>query len=394
MLLTFFHALRAEGSGTTLGEWLDFLAALRAGEGGLTPDGFYWLARTALVKDETRIDRFDRAFARTFEDAGAVPIGDVLSAAALPEEWLRKLAERHLTEEERGAVNGPGGFKALMDLLRKRLEEQEGRHQGGSKWIGTAGTSPFGAYGYNPDGVRIGQDTSRHRRAAKVWDRREFRDYDDTREIGTRAIKMALRRMRRWARDGAAEELDLATTIRETARSGFIDVRTRPERRNAAKVLLLLDVGGSMDDHVRAAEDLFSAARAEFADLGTFYFHNCPYETLWRTARRRPDDAVPTRAVLNGHGSGWTCIVVGDAAMSPYEIAFPGGANEYWNEEAGEVWLRRIAEAWRRFLWINPVHEDEWRLTRSTQMIRAITGEDRMVPLTLEGLTRGMRLLA
>ncbi|MGR3540381.1 MAG: vWA domain-containing protein [Hasllibacter sp.] len=393
MLLPFFSALRAERAGTTLREWLDFLAALKAGEGQMDVDAFYWLARAALVKDETRIDRFDRAFAKAFEGLADIPVDEVVRALDLPEDWLRKLAEKDLTEDEKAQVEAMGGFDKLMETLRQRLEEQKGRHQGGSKWVGTAGTSPFGAYGYNPEGVRIGQHESRHRRAVKVWDRREFRDLDDTREIGTRAIKLALKRLRRWARDGAAEELDLPATIRESARQGYIDVRTRPERRNAVKVLLLLDVGGSMDDHVKQAEELFSAARAEFAHLEHFYFHNCPYDFLWKQNRRRREDQIRTWDVLNTYGPDWTCIVVGDAAMSPYEIAFRGGANEYWNEEAGETWLRRLSGQWPRLLWINPVPEEGWRWTQSTRMIQEIVGEDRMVPLTLEGLTRGMRLL-
>ena len=393
MLLPFFSALRAERAGTTLREWLDFLAALRAGEGQMDVDAFYWLARAALVKDETRIDRFDRAFGRTFEGLAAITVDEVVKALDLPEDWLRKLAEEDLSDEEKAQVEALGGFDKLMETLRKRLEEQKGRHQGGSKWVGTAGTSPFGAYGYNPEGVRVGQHESRHRKAVKVWDRREFRDLDDTREIGTRAIKLALKRLRRWAREGAAEELDLPTTIRESARQGYIDVRTRPERRNAVKVLLLLDIGGSMDDHVKQAEELFSAARAEFAHLEHFYFHNCVYDFVWKENRRRREDTVKTWDVLNRYGPDWTCIVVGDAAMSPYEIAFRGGANEYWNEETGETWLRRLTDQWPRFLWINPVPEDGWRWTQSTQMIQEIVGADRMVPLTLDGLTRGMRLL-
>ena len=279
-----------------------------------------------------------------------------------------------------------------METLRKRLSEQEGRHEGGSKWIGTAGTSPFGAHGYNPEGVRIGQDGSRHRRAVKVWDRRAFRDLDDTRQLDTRAIKIALKRLRAFARDGAAEELDLDGTIRSTARQGWLDVRTRPERRLAAKVLLFLDVGGSMDDHVRVAEELFSAARAEFRTLRPYYFHNCLYEGVWTENRRRWDAVTPTRELLASFGPDHRAIFVGDASMSPYEIAHPGGASEHWNPEAGQVWLERARERWPRNLWINPVPQDQWRHTHSIRMIREIF-EDRMVPLTLEGLTRGMRML-
>ena len=343
------------------------------------------------MKNEAHLDRFDRAFAESFKGIENVPVEAVL--AQIPEEWLRKLAEKVLTDEEKAGIEGQGDFQKLMDTLRERLKEQEKRHQGGSKWIGTAGTSPFGAYGYNPEGVRIGQDTSRNQRAIKVWDRREFRDFDDTREIGTRAIKVALKRLRQWAREGAGDELDLDGTIRATAEHGYLDVRTRPERRNAVRVLLFLDVGGSMDPFVQMVEDLFSAARTEFKHLEHFYFHNCLYEGVWRENRRRWNARTPTWDVINRFGPGWKCIFVGDAAMSPYEVAVPGGANEHWNEEAGEVWLRRAAQQWPDLLWINPLPEPHWRYTQSVQMIREIVGAERMVPLTLEGLTRGMKIL-
>ena len=393
MFLRFFETLRAHRVPVSLREHLDFLAAMRAGLVIYDVDGFYHLARTCLVKDERHVDRFDRAFAAAFEGVESIGLEQVLEAMDLPADWLAKMAERHLSPEERAEVEALGGFDKLMDTLRERLAEQQGRHQGGSKWVGTAGTSPFGAYGYNPEGVRIGQDGSRHRRAVKVWDRREFRDLDDTREIGTRTIKVALRRLRRWAREGAAEELDLDGTIRSTAHNGYLDVKTRPERRNAVKVLLLLDVGGSMDPHARLAEELFSAARSEFRHLEPFYFHNCVYEGLWRENRRRWDAQVPTWEVLNTYGADWTCILVGDAAMSPYEIAVPGGANEHWNEEAGSVWLERIRDRWPRHLWINPAEEGSWPHVESTRMVREIVGPERMVPMTIEGLTRGMRLL-
>jgi uncharacterized protein with von Willebrand factor type A (vWA) domain len=279
-----------------------------------------------------------------------------------------------------------------MEALRKRLEEQKGRHEGGSKWIGTAGTSPFGAYGYNPEGVRIGQHESRHRRAVKVWDKRDFKNLDDSVELGTRNIKVAMKRLRQWARDGAAEELDLDGTIRATAEHGYLDVQTRPERRNAVKVILFLDVGGSMDDHVKVVEELFSAARAEFKHLEYYYFHNCLYEGVWRDNRRRWTETIPTHEVMNTYGSDYKCIFVGDASMSPYEIAFAGGANEHWNEEAGQVWLERARTQWPDHLWINPVKEKYWDYTQSIGMIRQIF-EDRMVPMTLEGIDRGMRVL-
>jgi uncharacterized protein with von Willebrand factor type A (vWA) domain len=392
MFRTFVEALRQHGVPVSLREYLSFLEALKAGVAGCDPEAFYHLARLTLVKDERHIDRFDRAFAQAFRGLEAVTPEQVIAALNLPPEWLAKLAERHLTEAERAQVQALGGFDKLMETLKKRLAEQKGRHQGGSKWIGTAGTSPFGAYGYNPEGVRIGQDASRHRRAVKVWDRREFRDYDDGVELNTRAIKLALKRLRRWAREGAAEELDLDGTIRETARQGWLEVRTRPERRNAVKVLLLMDVGGSMDDHVQVVQELFSAARAEFKHLEFYYFHNCLYEFVWRDNRRRWEAKIPTWELLRTYGPDWKCIFVGDATMSPYEIAYPGGANEHWNAEAGHVWLARARNQWPHTLWINPVPERLWAGIPSVQMIRELFPE-RMVPLTLEGLTRGMRAL-
>ncbi len=393
MFLPFYGALRRAGVPASPREYLDFLAAVSAELVTYDVDGFYYLARTALVKNEAHLDRFDRAFAEAFDGVDSIPAEAVLEMVDVPDDWLRKMAEKYLTEEEKAEIVTLGSFEKLMDTLRERLREQEKRHQGGSKWIGTAGTSPFGAYGYNPEGVRIGQNRSRHQRAVKVWDRREFRDLDDTREIGTRAIKMALKRLRQWAREGAADELDLNGTIRSTAEHGYLDVKTRPERRNAVRVLLFFDVGGSMDPFVEMVEDLFSAARTEFKNLEYFYFHNCLYEGVWRENRRRWNARTPTWDVLNRFGSQWKCIFVGDAAMSPYEVIMPGGANEHWNEEAGEVWLRRAQEQWPDFLWINPAPERHWQYTQSTQLIREIVGPERMVPLTLEGLTRGMKVL-
>lgn len=392
MFLAFFDQLRRAGVPVSLREHLAFLEGMAAGLVTWDVDGFYYLARTALVKDERHIDRFDRAFAAAFGGLEAVTPAQVIEALDLPADWLRKLAEKHLSAEERAQIEALGGFEKLMETLRQRLAEQEGRHQGGSKWIGTAGTSPFGAYGYNPEGVRIGQNESRHRRAVKVWDRREFRNLDDRVELGTRNIKVALRRLRRWARDGAAEELDLDGTIRATAEQGWLDVRTRPERHNAVKVLLFLDVGGSMDPHVRVVEELFSAARAEFKHLEHWYFHNCLYEGVWRDNRRRRDAQTPTAQVLRTYGSDWKCIFVGDASMSPYEISHPGGANEHWNAEAGQVWLSRARAQWPAHMWVNPTPERFWDHSHSIQMIRRIF-EGRMVPMTLEGLTRGMKEL-
>ncbi len=393
MFLPFFEALRKAGVPASPREFLTFLGALDAGLATYDIDGFYYLARATLVKNEAHLDRFDRAFAETFKGVESIPAETVLDVLELPEDWLRKLAEKHLTDAEKAEIEAAGGFDKLMETLRERLREQQKRHQGGSKWIGTAGTSPFGAYGYNPEGVRIGQDRSRHRRAVKVWDKREFRDLDDTREIGTRTIKVALKRLRQWAREGAADELDLDGTIRATAEHGYLDVQTRPERRNAVRVLLFLDIGGSMDPFVEMVEELFSAARSEFKHLDHFYFHNCLYEGVWRENRRRWNARTPTWDVLNTFGPGWKCIFVGDASMSPYEIAVPGGANEHWNEEAGQIWLRRALQQWPDTLWINPVPEQHWPYTQSIQMVRELIGPGRMVPLTLEGLTRGMKLL-
>jgi len=390
MFLPFFENLRKAGLPVSLREYLTFLEAMLAGLVTYDVEGFYYLARSAMVKDERLIDRFDRAFAASFDGLETISADDVLSAVDLPEEWLEKLAEKHLSAEERAEIEALGGFDKLMETLRERLKEQQGRHQGGSKWIGTAGTSPFGAYGYNPEGVRIGQDKSRHQRAVKVWDKREFRNLDDNVELGTRNIKVALKRLRRWARDGAADELDMDGTIRATAEHGYLDVKTRPERRNAVKVLLFLDVGGSMDPHIKVVEELFSAARAEFKHLEYYYFHNCLYEGVWRDNRRRWDAQIQTQEVLRTYGSDYKCIFVGDASMSPYEVAYPGGANEHWNAESGQVWLERARAQWPGNLWINPVPRNQWDYTHSIGMIRDIF-EDRMVPMTLEGLDSGMR---
>lgn len=393
MFLPFFETLRKGGVPVSLREFLSFLDGLAAGIATYDVDAFYYLARAALVKDERHLDKFDRAFAASFEGLESISFDDVVEAMDLPEEWLRKLAEKTLSEEEKAEIQSLGGFDKLMETLKQRLEEQKGRHQGGSKWVGTAGTSPFGAYGYNPEGVRIGQDKSRHQRAVKVWDKREFKNLDDSVELGTRNIKVALKRLRKWARDGAADELDLDGTIRATAEHGYLDVQTRPERRNAVKVLLFFDIGGSMDPHIKVVEELFSAARSEFKHLEHFYFHNCLYEGVWRDNARRWNAQTPTWDVLHTYGPDYKCIFVGDASMSPYEIAYRGGANEHWNEEAGQVWLERARDQWSNHLWINPVPERLWGYTQSIGMIRDIFGADRMVPMTLEGIERGMKAL-
>ena len=394
MFIPFFEHLRKSGVPVSLREFLGFLEGLKTGLATYDVEAFYYLARITMVKDERNIDKFDRAFAAAFEGLEQISLDQVLDAVNIPAEWLEKMAEKHLSEEERKEIEALGGFDKLMETLRERLKEQQGRHQGGSKWIGTAGTSPFGAYGYNPEGVRIGQDESRHQRAVKVWDKREFRNLDDSVEIGTRNIKVALKRLRRWARDGAHEELDLDGTIRATAEHGYLDVKTRPERHNAAKVVLFLDVGGSMDPHVKVVEERFSAARAEFKHREYYYFHNCLYEGVWRDNRRRWDAQTPTHEVLHTYGSDYKCIFVGDASMSPYEIAYPGGANEHWNQEAGSTWLSRARDQWPSNLWINPVPEKYWGYTHSIAMIQEIFGPERMVPMTLEGLSRGMKELS
>jgi len=393
MFLPFFLELKAAKVPVSLREYLSLLEGMEAGLVEYDVEGFYYLARAAMVKDERHIDRFDKVFAHVFRGVEAVSGEGAVDVADLPEEWLRRLAEKHLTEEEKRLVEALGGFDKLMETLKKRLEEQKGRHQGGSKWIGTAGTSPFGAYGYNPEGVRIGQHESRHRRAVKVWDRREFRNFDDSVELGTRNIKVALKRLRRWVREGAEEELDLPGTIHATAEHGYLDVRTRPERRNAVKLLMFFDVGGSMDDHIRIVEELFSAARAEFRHMEYFYFHNCLYEGVWKDNRRRHSEVIPTFDVLHKYGPDYKVIFVGDASMSPYEIAYAGGSVEHWNEEPGQVWLTRVLAQWHNAVWLNPVREQHWSYTHSIRMIRELFSE-RMYPLTLAGLEAATRELS
>ena len=343
------------------------------------------------MKDERLIDRFDRVFAHFFRGLGSI---DAEMITELPAEWLKKLAERLLTPEEMAAVEALGGWDKLMETLRQRLAEQQGRHEGGSKWIGTAGTSPYGAFGYNPEGVRIGQGDSRNRSAVKVWDKREFRDLDGEVELGTRGMKLALRRLRRFAREGQPIELDMSGTIRATAHNaGLLDLKMQAERHNKVKVLLLLDIGGSMDDHVTACEQLFSAARAEFKHLETFHFHNCPYERLWRSNRRRHLNETPTFDILHRYGPDWMLVFVGDATMSPYEITQPGGSIEHWNEEAGQVWVQRLTRHFERAVWINPRPEARWEHVHSLQILRRLM-EGRMYSLTLDGLDAAMRELS
>ncbi|WP_262269750.1 vWA domain-containing protein [Microvirga yunnanensis] len=389
MFLTFFTELRAAKVPVSFREYLSLLEALDRDLAEKSVEEFYYLSRTCLVKDERHFDRFDQVFAQVFK--GLESMGHALDASGIPEEWLRKLAERYLTEEEKKQIEAVGWDK-LWDNLKERLKEQKGRHQGGNKWIGTAGTSPYGAYGYNPEGIRIGQDKNRNFRAVKVWDRREFKDFDDSVELGVRNMRIALRRLRRFARTGSAEELDLDGTIHETAHKGYLEVRLRPERRNAVKVLLFLDVGGSMDWHVEAAEELFSAARLEFKHFEHFYFHNCVYENLWKDNRRRFDEVIPTLDVIRTYPSDYRVVFVGDASMSPYEVTHPGGSVEHWNEEPGQAWIRRILDHFPKAVWLNPVPQPHWGYTQSLTLIRQLFAE-RMYPLTLEGIDHAMREL-
>ncbi len=391
MLTGFFLELRAAGIPVSVTEFLALLEALKRHVAGYSVDDFYHLARAVLVKDERHFDRYDQVFGHHFQ--GLQALFEAIHGEQIPEQWLRRQAELHLGEEERARIEALGGWDKLMETLRERLREQQGRHQGGSKWIGTAGTSPFGAYGYNPEGVRIGQPESRHRRAVKVWDRREFRNLADDVELGTRNLKIALRGLRRFAREGAAEELDLDGTVEATARNaGLLDLKLRPERHNAVKVLLFLDVGGSMDDHVKVCAELFSAARSEFKHLEYFYFHNFIYESVWRDNDRRASERIPTMDVLHRYGGDHKLVLVGDASMSPYEILYPGGSVEHWNEEPGATWLRRLLEVYEHAVWFNPEPESRWSYTQSIGMTRELLS-DRMFPLTLEGLERGIRCL-
>jgi len=390
MLIRFFFMLREGGVKVSITEFLTLLEVLEKRIAGYSVEEFYYLARACLVKDEALFDRFDRVFSAHFKGIQSL-FGD--DTADIPEEWLRRNFERLMSDEDKALVESLGGWEKLMETLRQRLEEQKERHEGGNKWIGTGGTSPFGAYGYNPEGIRIGQDGSRHRRAVKVWDKREFRNLDDSVELGTRNLKVALRRLRRFAREGAADELDLPDTIESTARNaGLLDIKMVPERHNAVKVLLFLDAGGSMDDHVRVCEELFSAARGEFKHLEYFYFHNCVYEGVWKDNRRRHSDRTPLMDVLHKYSADYKLILVGDATMSPYEIHYPGGSVEHWNEEAGATWMKRLLDTYPKAIWLNPEPEPRWEYTASIKMIAELM-EDRMFPLTVSGLEKGMRAL-
>jgi len=382
--------LRDGGMKPSITELLTLLEAMKKGVAGHSVEDFYFLSRACLVKDESKFDRYDTIFAAHFQG-----LEDAFKALVeeLPEDWLQKQAEQMLTEEERKQIEAIGGFEALMDALKQRLDEQDERHEGGNKWIGTAGTSPFGAYGYNPEGVRIGQQGSRHRNATKVWDKREYRNLDDSVELGTRNIKIALRRLRKFAREGAEDQLDLDDTIDKTARNaGLLDIRMVPERHNAIKVLLCLDIGGSMDDHVRVCEELFSASRTEFKHLEYFYFHNFVYESLWKDNRRRQAERIPTSEITHKYGPDYKLVFVGDATMSPYEIVYAGGSVEHWNEEPGAVWIKRLLTAYPKAIWLNPEPESRWGFTPSVKLTRELMN-DRMFPLTLSGLDSGIKSL-
>lgn len=388
MFVTFFNELKAAKLPVSLREYLTLLEALQKGVSVGRVEDFYYLARAALVKDERHLDRFDQVFGQVFKGlSGVTDIAD--AQTEIPLEWLRAASELNLSEEDMARIEELGGWDEIMATLRQRLREQQGRHAGGNKMIGTGGTSPFGAYGYNPAGIRIGQHESRHRRAIKVWDKREFKDLDDSVEVGTRNLRVALRKLRKLAREGAADEFDLDQTIRATANRGYLDIQMRPERRNAIKVLMFFDVGGSMDWHVKAAQELFSAARSEFKHLEYYYFHNCPYENVWRDNARRRNEKVSTLDVLHTYPADYKVIFVGDASMSPYEIVVPGGSVEHMNPEPGSVWLKRLSEMYSRCVWLNPVPEAEWNWTQSIGIIRELM-EERMYPLTIEGLERAI----
>ena len=389
MFATFFHELKAAKVPVTLKEYLTLMEALQADLADQRVEHFYYLSRATLVKDERHLDKFDQVFAHVFK--GLELMSDA-AEATIPEEWLKAISSLYLSEEEKKKIEALGGWDKIMEELKKRLAEQKGRHQGGSKWIGTGGTSPYGAEGYNPAGVRIGQKENRNFRALKVWDKREFKDLDDKVELGTRNIKVALRRLRKFAREGAADELDLDGTVKGTARKGFLDIHMRPERRNAIKVLMFFDIGGSMDYHIKLAEELFSAARAEMKHMEHFYFHNCLYEFLWKDNKRRWTERTPTFDVLHKFPSDYKVVFVGDASMSPYEISVPGGSVEHMNEEPGATWIKRVTDIYEHAVWLNPVPEQHWSWTPSIKLMSDLMG-GRMYPLTLDGLDKAMKTL-
>ncbi|RUO50677.1 hypothetical protein CWE21_00810 [Pseudidiomarina aquimaris] len=388
MLIDFFFTLRKHGLKTSITELMDLLAALEKQVVFADVEAFYYLARLTLVKDESQFDRFDRAFAEYFEGVEQVDL-----ASAIPEDWLRRSLQRQLTEEDKAKLQSMGGLDELLKAFQERMKEQQERHAGGNKWIGTGGTSPFGAYGYNPEGIRIGQDGSNARRAVKVWDKREFRDLDTEGELNNRTMQLALRKLRKFARTGSAEELDLDETIRATSqKAGLLDLKWRPERHNAVKVLLLFDVGGSMDDFIYECQQLFAAARSEFKHLEFYYFHNCVYEEVWQSNERRFSEKTPTRELINTYGRDYKLIFVGDATMGPYEIAYPGGSVEHWNEEPGQVWMRRLLNHFDNAVWLNPQPLEHWKWHHSIDMMHELMG-GRMYPMTLDGISEAITTL-
>ena len=389
MLIDFFLKLKSHKLPVSIKEYLTLLEAMQLGVIGPSVDDFYYLSRSALVKDEANFDKFDRAFAEFWQGVETIPGIE----AQIPLEWLLKQVELTLTDEEKKQIEALGGWEKLMETLKQRLEEQKGRHQGGNKWIGTGGTSPFGAYGYNPEGIRIGQDKSRNRSAVKVWDQREYRNLDDSVELGTRNIKVALRRLRKFAREGAPDEFDLENTITSTARKAYLDIHMRPERRNTVKVLMLLDIGGTMDDHVKMCEELFSASKTEFKHFEHYYFHNCLYDFVWKDNRRRHAERTRTWDILHKYGHDYKVIFVGDATMSPYEILQPGGSIEYFNEEPGALWIKRVTDIYSKCIWLNPEPEEIWPYRQSIQVMKELMG-GRMYPTTIAGLERAMKVLA
>ncbi|WP_018690892.1 vWA domain-containing protein [Algicola sagamiensis] len=388
MLIDFFMTLRKHRVPCTLREYLDLLNALEKGIVFADIEGFYYLSRAVLVKDETHYDRFDRGFGEYFEGIQSI---DWLEGE-IPEEWLRKEFEKFLTEEEKAKLQSLSSLEELMEKFRERMKEQQKRHAGGNKWIGTGGTSPFGAYGFHPGGIRIGQKGNRNRQAAKVWDKRAFRNLDSDAELGSRNMKLALKKLRKFARVGASEELDLHETIHGTAKKGMLDVNMRPERHNAVNVLMFFDVGGSMDDHVQICQDLFSAAHGEFKHLEFFYFHNCIYEGVWKDSTRRYSEVIDTFDIIHRFGRDYKVIFVGDATMGPYEIAYPGGSVEHWNEESGEVWMQRLVHHFDKAAWLNPQSEEIWGYYPSIQQMRGLMDE-RMFPLTLDGISTAIKSL-
>ncbi|MEL6111966.1 MAG: VWA domain-containing protein [Pseudomonadota bacterium] len=390
MFTKFFHALKTAGLPVSLREYLTLMEAMEADLANRAVEDFYFLSRTALVKDERQLDKFDQVFGSVFK--GLETLADGVETAEVPEEWLKLMSQKYLSDEEKAQIEKMGGWDKLMETLKKRLDEQKKRHEGGNKWIGTGGTSPYGSGGYNPEGVRIGNQGERQGRAVKVWEKREFQNLDDEVALGTRNIKMALRRLRRFARKGVPDEFDLGGTIDATARAGYLDIQMRPERRNMIKVLIFFDVGGSMDPYIRVCEELFSAARGEFKHMEYFYFHNCLYDYVWQDNRRRWTEKIPTWDILHKYPHDYKVIIVGDASMSPYEITVPGGAVEYFNEEAGAIWMQRLTQIYERAVWLNPTAEQSWDYVGSIQLIRELM-EDRMFPLTLKGLDAAMSTL-